>query len=1091
MSVSSLIRTVTTYDSRGNPIQKDLYDSKGALVSSTYKAFDSNNRMIEEIDPLGRSTRFEYDVHSNKIREESPSGKTTYFFYNATNKLIRKEEHHPNGTNFTTQYDYNALGELTKEIDTYGHETRFIYDTFGREIERIYPIGKISKAYNTLGQLTSETDENGYTTRYTRNIYGSPVKIHYPDGSTVQHFYTLSGLLERTHRPDGSLITYNYDQRGHLTLKELRGADGNLYEREAYHYKGSQLLSKSDFSDLTTHYFYDAAGRLTGTRTLDKFTHFELDDFGRKKKVIENDRVTLYNYDAVGNILSCSHEDLKGKSYYRETFKYDVENRQIEKSSETLDGLFVIATRAYNTDGTLHSEQDEEGNLTTWSYNYANVLEVTEKDPRGCLKISTYDPVGNRVRKEILYNGEILYSESTLYDPARHPIQTTVNDFTVHKTYNPMGHLIELNESNHKITRFEVDPFGQVTKKILPDGTEIFMTYDPAGRRLTQKAPGISYEYLYLKGNLVETRDLIQNQRFTRAYDAYGRLIADSHLSFEYDLFDRLTKMELPDHSSVHYIYDAYHLRLIRRPDYEIACPLYDKKGRLLTTTSPAGSIHFAYDHLGRVRKIASSQYESHYHAFDPCGNLLSETEITPHASTQKTYRYDGLNHLSYEEGTVQNTFAYDGLGNCTEENGLPIPLNSLNQLASPQYLYDLNGQLIQELNRSYRYDALGRLTHLIDHNQETRFTYDGSNRCHEIITDNSTKTLLYQGDMEIGSLEHDQLTEFRLIHPANERTFALELDSKPYFVRQDARHNLVHLQTTDATSAALYTYSTFKEELSTSNPLSPWRLGNRRQIGPLSLFTHRFYHSELRRWLTPDPLGFVDGYNLYTYNKNNPSRYYDRDGRMIMFFPVLFVAFDLGVSITAASIAVPTLYTALTALTAATVVYGSRAIDQRYGTHINQALFQSTGCSILTMNQALTSLQEEETKKKPQDKPQEENEAPEEKKLSERYPIKVDESGQKTVDLYSPDRKLPQTKHGVKIPDSDAPHTQLSTANGKFGKYPKAREWGENGKHIRDIDFTDHNRPWEHPCPHQHPARPNCTGGTPNRGKELPLDGW
>jgi hypothetical protein len=62
---------------------------------------------------------------------------------------------------------------------------------------------------------------------------------------------------------------------------------------------------------------------------------------------------------------------------------------------------------------------------------------------------------------------------------------------------------------------------------------------------------------------------------------------------------------------------------------------------------------------------------------------------------------------------------------------------------------------------------------------------------------------------------------------------------------------------------------------------------------------------------------------------------------------------------------------------------------------------------------------------------------------------------------------------------------------NGSKGKYPQAREFDEKGNPVRDIDFTDHERPRNHPNPHQHEHKPNPTGGTPHRGKPEPVPEW
>ncbi len=96
-----------------------------------------------------------------------------------------------------------------------------------------------------------------------------------------------------------------------------------------------------------------------------------------------------------------------------------------------------------------------------------------------------------------------------------------------------------------------------------------------------------------------------------------------------------------------------------------------------------------------------------------------------------------------------------------------------------------------------------------------------------------------------------------------------------------------------------------------------------------------------------------------------------------------------------------------------------------------------------------------------------------------------------KNSDVYAPDRPLPRDPHTKEpVPETDAPHTELGTKDGDKGKYPQAREFNGDGNWIRDIDFTDHGRRQNHPCPHQHECLPNPTGGTPKRdpfGKEVP----
>ena len=94
----------------------------------------------------------------------------------------------------------------------------------------------------------------------------------------------------------------------------------------------------------------------------------------------------------------------------------------------------------------------------------------------------------------------------------------------------------------------------------------------------------------------------------------------------------------------------------------------------------------------------------------------------------------------------------------------------------------------------------------------------------------------------------------------------------------------------------------------------------------------------------------------------------------------------------------------------------------------------------------------------------------------------------------HRPERSLPRDKFGNPIPDTNIPHTQLGTKSGRKGDYTQAREWGYDAHNQlvpkRDIDFTDHGRPGNHPNPHQHDYIMNPTGGTFQHGpaKELEM---
>ena len=274
-----------------------------------------------------------------------------------------------------------------------------------------------------------------------------------------------------------------------------------------------------------------------------------------------------------------------------------------------------------------------------------------------------------------------------------------------------------------------------------------------------------------------------------------------------------------------------------------------------------------------------------------------------------------------------------------------------------------------------------------------------------------------------------------------------IELQGKRFIPFHDLQGNIRGLVNpiTQAIEEA-YSFTAFGEEkeLSWKNP---WRYASKRSDPDSSLiyFGKRDYDPYLGRWLTPDPAGFVDSVNLYQYVFNNPYRYRDLDGQFAFAIPLLIWGAELMLPSLTACVA-PMVYGAVVA----TVAYS--------GYKVSQAI-QARQHASYSLNSRLLNSQTE-----------------------------VEEEEKKKKEVYVPDRPLPRDKKGIPIPDTDAPHTQLGMRDSKRRRgerYPQAREFDKNGKPVRDIDFTDHGYPNDHPNPHQHEHLENKTGGTPERSTE------
>ena len=102
----------------------------------------------------------------------------------------------------------------------------------------------------------------------------------------------------------------------------------------------------------------------------------------------------------------------------------------------------------------------------------------------------------------------------------------------------------------------------------------------------------------------------------------------------------------------------------------------------------------------------------------------------------------------------------------------------------------------------------------------------------------------------------------------------SIELNGKTYCPLHDHRGNITTLVDSETKqSASTYRYSAFGEELLFGEVKSPWRFFSKR-VDPesnLVFFGRRYYSPEVGRFLTPDPLSFADGPNLYSYVHNSP----------------------------------------------------------------------------------------------------------------------------------------------------------------------------------------------------------------------------
>jgi len=137
----------------------------------------------------------------------------------------------------------------------------------------------------------------------------------------------------------------------------------------------------------------------------------------------------------------------------------------------------------------------------------------------------------------------------------------------------------------------------------------------------------------------------------------------------------------------------------------------------------------------------------------------------------------------------------------------------------------------------------------------------------------------LYQFDTDIAACDGDHLLALRALRDPH-HAFALEFHDKIYSPIINHRGDICAL-IQENSSPTTYRYSAFGEFLHEGQLDSPWLFSGQRYDQETALYHYakRQYDPTLGIWVTPDPLGFADGPNLYAYVKNNPFTYVDPYG--------------------------------------------------------------------------------------------------------------------------------------------------------------------------------------------------------------------
>ncbi|AOX99914.1 hypothetical protein BJP62_05240 [Jeongeupia sp. USM3] len=172
-------------------------------------------------------------------------------------------------------------------------------------------------------------------------------------------------------------------------------------------------------------------------------------------KVTEPGRVTIYEYDASGNLL---------------------------KKSVTADGATRVSSWTYGNYGLVASATDPAGKVTQYSYDAQGNLSTLTNPLGQITRFPRYDALGN-VLEMIEPNGQ---TTTFGYDLRQRLLSRTTAGETTSFSYLPTGLLSQVRFADNRTVSYRYDPAHRLIGIDDSRGNRIDYTLDAMGNRLRE-----------------------------------------------------------------------------------------------------------------------------------------------------------------------------------------------------------------------------------------------------------------------------------------------------------------------------------------------------------------------------------------------------------------------------------------------------------------------------------------------------------------------------------------------------------------------------------------------------------------------------
>ncbi len=673
----NVIATTFTYDAT------HIYDINSItdpLGNTTYFQYDPNGNVIQITypavpvhgygQPQTPIVRYAYNGHGQVDTMTAPDGIVTkYLYYSDVNpsdpncgKLWKTiaDYNSVEGLNLTTEYAYDAYGNMCRVCDPNGDVTRLTYNEINLLTRTVSPLGhvtlftynankKITKTereipgpnqvssftYDILDHVKTATDPLGYVTHYSYTKSEEPNAVTDAENHTTTSIYNERGLLVQAADANDDPTTYTYTTNGDANDVTDAKSNRTHYEHdkfgrlvritypdesfEAFTYdKNSHLLSRTQRNGDIIRYEYDALKRLrVKGRPAEPNLVYTYDIAGRIYDVNDAGRISKYYYDRIGRVVDVN----------------DPANR--------------IVSYEYDSRGLRTKLTYPDNSYITYEYDAEGKLRRIKDDSSRTLAKYDYDDLGRRTLLTLGNDANAVYE----YDLANRLAKVTnhIDDTNsiafAYDNYDHVGNRLSLKIDSAPEQVYAYDSVYRLTFVDYNDGNDMSFFYDALGnRRRTTNGGTVNYQT-----NSLNQYTSVGGTAYT--YDDNGNLAFDGRFHYYYDCENRLLDVN-----------DASNAR--------VASYAYDYLGRRISRTiygTPNVTVRYAYD---GDRIIAE---------YDGAGTLLRKFVYGP-----------GLDEpiclIDAGNGNAIYYYHFDGLGSV-------VALSDVNRVLMERYAYDVFGQ--------------------------------------------------------------------------------------------------------------------------------------------------------------------------------------------------------------------------------------------------------------------------------------------------------------------------------------------------------------------------------------------------------------